>query len=347
MNPFRALNRWLTERIVRLLVKERGVYHQRFPNDMERLRESLRPGDVVLVEGSQRISEVIKYLTQSSWSHAAIYVGDSLLKRGDHQASIWRQRYGDAANALLVEANVEDGVTASPLSKYVNHNLRICRPINLRPGDQSTVIDTVISQLGSPYNRDHIMSLLWYFLPVEIMPKRWRQRALETSGRLSKEMVCSTQIAMAFQKVRYPIQPMITLTEDDESGTVTAPAPRQRRLGVAMPEWLTLGRKPARRTVFDTGVFVPCDPSFVTPRDFDLSPYFDIVKICASEAREFDYKKIHWSLAEHEIAAQGQPSSEPGSSGSAGSADSSETADVENDRIAPLASRMRLFSRTG
>ena len=51
MNPFRALNRWLTERIVRLLVKERGVYHQRFPNDMERLRESLRPGAPVLLLG--------------------------------------------------------------------------------------------------------------------------------------------------------------------------------------------------------------------------------------------------------------------------------------------------------
>ena len=179
MRPFAKISDWFTDFVVRLLVKERRTYHQRFPNDVARLRETLRPGDVVLVDGSQRISEVIKYLTQSSWSHAAVYVGDSLIRRGDHQASIWTQRYGTAADALLVEANVEDGVTASPLSKYVNHNLRICRPINLRPGDLSTVLDTVISQIGSPYNRDHIQSLLWYFLPVEIMPKRWQRRALE------------------------------------------------------------------------------------------------------------------------------------------------------------------------
>lgn len=299
MRPIKALNDWFTNFLVRLLVKERRVYHQRFPNDLARLRESLRPGDVVLVEGSQRISEVIKYLTQSSWSHAALYVGDALVKRGKHQASIWRQRHGGNADALLVEANVEDGVTASPLSKYVNHNLRICRPINLRPGDLSTVLDTVISQIGSPYSRDHVQSLLWYFLPIEIMPKIWRRRALETSGRLSKEMVCSTQIAMAFQKVRYPIQPLITITD------AALPTERAEQVRRRVPEWLSLRRRRTRSTVFDTGVFVPCDPSFVTPRDFDLSPYFEVVKIATGSPREFDYKKIQWQAAATTGSADG------------------------------------------
>src|SRR4026208_458803 len=36
---------------------------------------TLRPGDVLLVEGNTRISNAIKYLTQSTWSHAALYVG--------------------------------------------------------------------------------------------------------------------------------------------------------------------------------------------------------------------------------------------------------------------------------
>ncbi|MCB1614751.1 MAG: hypothetical protein KDI30_01940, partial [Pseudomonadales bacterium] len=40
------------------------------------LRQHLRPGDVLLVEGNSRISTAIKYLTQSTWSHAALYVGD-------------------------------------------------------------------------------------------------------------------------------------------------------------------------------------------------------------------------------------------------------------------------------
>jgi len=36
---------------------------------------------VILVEGNERISECIKYLTQSSWSHSALYVGDEPIRR--------------------------------------------------------------------------------------------------------------------------------------------------------------------------------------------------------------------------------------------------------------------------
>jgi hypothetical protein len=50
--------------------------HEHFPpSDPAALRNSLQPGDVLLVEGNSRISGVIKYLTQSTWSHAALYVG--------------------------------------------------------------------------------------------------------------------------------------------------------------------------------------------------------------------------------------------------------------------------------
>ena len=44
-------------------------------SDPSALRASLRPGDVLLVDGKNRISGAIKYLTQSTWSHATLYVG--------------------------------------------------------------------------------------------------------------------------------------------------------------------------------------------------------------------------------------------------------------------------------
>ncbi|MGB0321924.1 MAG: hypothetical protein ACPGAF_06345 [Pseudohongiellaceae bacterium] len=44
---------------------------------VDAVAEILRPGDVVLVEGGTRISVAIKYLTQSSWSHACLFVGES------------------------------------------------------------------------------------------------------------------------------------------------------------------------------------------------------------------------------------------------------------------------------
>ena len=42
------------------------------------LRRVLQPGDVLLVEGNSRVSVAIKYLTQSTWSHAALYVGNAV-----------------------------------------------------------------------------------------------------------------------------------------------------------------------------------------------------------------------------------------------------------------------------
>src|SRR5712691_10580410 len=61
--------------IARYLEKPVRGYEPFTPSDPAALRQSLEPGDVLLVEGNSRISGVIKYLTQSTWSHAALYVG--------------------------------------------------------------------------------------------------------------------------------------------------------------------------------------------------------------------------------------------------------------------------------
>ena len=58
------------------LQKEVPGYEPFTPSDPERLREIVQPGDVILVEGNNRVSGIIKYLTQSTWSHAALYVGE-------------------------------------------------------------------------------------------------------------------------------------------------------------------------------------------------------------------------------------------------------------------------------
>ena len=36
-------------------------------------------------------------------------------------------------------------------------------------------------------------------------------------------------------------------------------------------------------------------PTLVTPRDFDISPYFEIIKFNVIEQTKFDYRKIHWA----------------------------------------------------
>ena len=63
--------------IARYLERPVQGYEPFAPGDpLAALRNSLEPGDVLLIEGnSPDISGVIKYLTQSTWSHAALYVG--------------------------------------------------------------------------------------------------------------------------------------------------------------------------------------------------------------------------------------------------------------------------------
>ena len=72
----RTLRDWLTARLTHFLNQPAGHYEQHHPNDARQLARHIRRGDVLLVEGHQRVSAMIKYLTHSSWSHAALYVGD-------------------------------------------------------------------------------------------------------------------------------------------------------------------------------------------------------------------------------------------------------------------------------
>src|SRR5207247_9052251 len=39
-------------------------------------------------------------------------------------------------------------------------------------------------------------------------------------------------------------------------------------------------------------------PSIITPRDFDLSPYFEVIKFYPVEATNFDYRRIRWEDSE-------------------------------------------------
>src|ERR687883_1822830 len=119
---------WVLDRVGRVVARylERPApgYEPFTPSVRAALRASLRPGDVLLVEGNNHISGVIKYLTQSTWSHAALYVG----RIGDRETA-------DGEPLVLVEANVGEGVVAAPLSKYERYHTRVCRPIGLTEED--------------------------------------------------------------------------------------------------------------------------------------------------------------------------------------------------------------------
>ena len=49
-----------------------------------------------------------------------------------------------------------------------------------------------------------------------------------------------------------------------------------------------------------TGIFHMRHPTLLTPRDFDLSPYFEIIKFNVIVDGNFDYTRIQWAKAEPE-----------------------------------------------
>ncbi len=165
---------------------------------------------MLLVEGDQRVSQAIKYLTMSSWSHSALYIGDALLKRDADPAARAeiQRRFGREAKHLIVEALVDRGVVVSPLVKYIDLNVRICRPVGLKPDDLQVVLDHVISRIGWKYDRRNFWDLTRYFLPFQMIPPDLREDALHFGSGVETETICSSVIAEAFAKVKFPILPV-------------------------------------------------------------------------------------------------------------------------------------------
>jgi cell wall-associated NlpC family hydrolase len=286
---------WLRTKVfdtaARVLTKPRGAYDNVLPNDLANLRGGLRLGDVILVDGDQRVSQVIKYLTQSSWSHSVLYIGDELFRRHPSQTADLVARHGTDAHHMFIEALLEEGVTASPLSKYAACNLRVCRPIGLRPEDLGRVLDEVLAQIGQHYDVKQLLDLARYFFPVSLIPRRFRRRALQLGSGFSTHVICSSLIGRAFQNVGFPILPLVT---------PDAEPPRRPRLR----DLLLRRTPPPYRTVFRRQT-----PALITPRDFDLSPYFEVVKFHLVEAQGFDYRRVRWADIEIRAAGGKRPGS--------------------------------------
>jgi Permuted papain-like amidase enzyme, YaeF/YiiX, C92 family len=279
---------WLLNRMsdwaIGLLTKPIKSYALHIPNDMAALKRHIRKGDVILVEGNERVSECIKYLTQSSWSHSALYVGDEPIRGKPEMRAALVAQYGEEANFLLVEALVETGVVLSPIAKYRDFNIRVCRPFNLSSADLADVMDEAIRSVGDTYDLRNVIDLARYFLPVSLVPARLRRQALQFGSGVPTRVICSSVVAASFHRVKFPIVPNY---EQLPPQTLPA-APPKRKL------W-PIGSKATTGGALQYGALKMVSPTLVTPRDFDLSPYFEIVKFNIIENMRFDYHKILWA----------------------------------------------------
>jgi hypothetical protein len=258
-----------------------GHYDLRAPNDLAQLKATIRKGDVLLIDGDQRVSAVIKYLTRSSWSHAVLYVGDELLRRGDDLEHNTRETFGDASDHLIVEA-LFDGVVASPLAKYIDYNIRLCRPHRLRSDHLKIILDEAVEAIGWRYDLRNILDLAVHLIYVSLLPGRHREEVLRFGSGASSQVICTSLLGQLFHKVGFPVLPSVTFPE---GAGVSGAGDRKR-------PWSWLVR---RRRARHPGLYRRRHPTLLTPRDFDLSPYFQIVKFSLVQERKFDYSQIEWA----------------------------------------------------
>ncbi len=220
----------------------------------EKLSITLQPGDILLVDGNSTFSTAIKYLTQSSWSHAALFVGDTLPpgKEGGEQP-------------VLVEADINDGVRGTKLSDYAPLHTRICRPVGLSRNEIDEVVEYAVARLGHQYDLRNILDLARYLFPTPLIPLRFRRRLLSLGSGDPTLAICSSLIAQAFQSIKYPILPEIVVQEADDPSCIEC-----------YKEMLHIRHH-----------------SLFTPRDFDVSPYFQIIKPTLESG--FNPHRLAWS----------------------------------------------------
>lgn len=213
-------------------------------SDFKRLSYEIRPGDVILVSGRSRISEVIKIVTQSHWSHSALYIGRLHDIQSEAHRKIIEDNYNfEPTQQLIIETEIGKGTVVSLLSNYEHEHLRICRPKGLRQEDANTIINFCIEHHGNRYNIRQFLDLARFLFPWHMLPRRWRSSLFQHNAQETTQEVCSTLIAKAFAMVDFPLLPHVRIEEQGQKFELL-----QR------------------------------NPRLFTPSDFDFSPYFDIIK---------------------------------------------------------------------
>jgi hypothetical protein len=256
-----------------------------FPlSDYERIRYELKQCDVLLVEGRTRVSDVIRLITQSPWSHASLYIGRLHdIEDPDLRKIVTHHYSGTPEDQLVVESHLGKGTIIRSLEAYCNDHTRISRPSGLSYKDSQQVIRYAISRLGSDYDVRQIFDLARFLFPWFMLPRRWRSSLFRRRPGGSTRTVCSTMIAEAFGYVQFPILPLVKHSGD----------------------------------AGDAGVqLFKRNPRLCTPSDFDYSPYFEIIKYPFLDFNyHVDYRLLPWhgkgDLTGEEMDIYVDPSDQP------------------------------------
>lgn len=229
--------------------------------DFDRIRYELRPGDVLLIEGRSRVSEIIQSITQSAWSHAALYIGRLHDVEDPEIRNLICHHFNASPDTqLIIEGVMGKGTIVSDLSIYTQDHIRLCRPRGLSRQDAQLVINFAAKKLGCDYDLRNVLDLARFLLPWTFFPRKFRSQLFEHNPGENTRTACSTMIAEAFNSVEFPILPLVQ-------------------------EHATKGIELITR-----------NPKLYTPRDFDYSPYFEIIKYPFIQHTDYAmYRRLPWN----------------------------------------------------
>ncbi len=250
---------WLIGKVGHWLLKN-DAPHRAYLSDFDQICKTILPGDVLLVEGRNRVSKIIQQVTRSPWSHAALYIGVvSNIENAMLRENVIEFTKCANDTQLLIETEVGEGTIVSPISKYNEDHLRLLRPQGLSPENIQQVIGFAITRLGRKYDLRHVFDLARFLFPWGLLPRRWRSSLFQHNALLPTEDICSSMIADAFYSIHYPILPIIQHDKENHIELI------QR------------------------------NPRLFTPSDFDYSPFFDVIKYPIFKlGKDFSPKDLPW-----------------------------------------------------
>ncbi len=239
-----SFSEWIINLASKWLTKPESTSLSRdYLSDFNRVCREIKIGDLLLIEGNNRVSSIIRHITQSVWTHAVLYIG-RLHEIQNEEVRQWVRTHisSDPNTQLLIESQIGTGTIITPLQRYKKFHVRLLRPNGLTGTDAQLVINNAMKKLGTQYDVRQLLDLARFLFPWGLYPRRWRSSLFEHNAQQPTKDICSSMIAEAFESVDYPILPLI---DEDYEKKIE---------------------------------FIRRNVRLYTPSDFDYSPYFAVIK---------------------------------------------------------------------
>lgn len=211
--------------------------------DFNQARLLLKPADVLLIDGNTLADRKIKAITGSRWSQVCLYLGRLHdIRNASLRAFINDHLDCQSDTQLIFKADLVKGMHITTLSELRQQTFRICRPHELTEDDTQNIVNYTINRASTTAKHAWWPAVRLLLVPWTLLPMHWRQRLFRAlSGRRLRRAMGGT-VGDAFSFIQFPILPLVR-GEDDKPNKLY----RQY-------------------------------PSVFYPADFDLSPYFDVIK---------------------------------------------------------------------